>query len=335
MPPAPIPLALEERTLRHAPRLDPPCSLLSELQSRAPAPNAYHGQCRRLGIRPGFDLTLYDFTMTHGFPEGGFMAPGLTVTLLLSGSGHGYLAQPGKAMSNVSIPYRGDNLYFCYGGVAVHGRSRLPPDAAFRAVELRLSLDFLDGIGLRDAFRTAGDAHPLCHVADDQVWVGLLRTPEPLADIATRLLRHGLDAEGDDLLTEKGALDILVGAMALMRDPPAERATPPRELARLELARRLVLAAPEEAWTIRALSRRAGLNERKLKEGFRAHLGTTVNAFVQQARLQKARALLAERRLSVTEVALAVGYANPSHFALMFRRRYGMPPSEAVGRAMP
>ena len=31
--------------------------------------------------------------------------------------------------------------------------------------------------------------------------------------------------------------------------------------------------------------------------------------------------------MSVTEVSLAVGYANPSHFAFLYRRTYGETPS--------
>ncbi|MBS7810300.1 helix-turn-helix transcriptional regulator [Roseococcus pinisoli] len=75
------------------------------------------------------------------------------------------------------------------------------------------------------------------------------------------------------------------------------------------------------------LARQVGLNEKKLKAGFRTQFGTSVIGFLQDVRLRAAHRLLLEGRSSVTEVAMAVGYANPSHFALMFRRRYGVSPS--------
>ena len=45
-------------------------------------------------------------------------------------------------------------------------------------------------------------------------------------------------------------------------------------------------------------------------------------------RLDKARRLLRETKKSVMAVALDVGYTNPSHFAQLFRRETGLPPSD-------
>jgi len=45
-------------------------------------------------------------------------------------------------------------------------------------------------------------------------------------------------------------------------------------------------------------------------------------------RINRARQLLRETKKSVIEVALDVGYTNPSHFAQIFRRETGLTPSE-------
>ena len=44
--------------------------------------------------------------------------------------------------------------------------------------------------------------------------------------------------------------------------------------------------------------------------------------------LDEARRLLRETKKGVVEVALAVGYTNPSHFAKLFRRETGLSPSD-------
>jgi AraC-like DNA-binding protein len=44
--------------------------------------------------------------------------------------------------------------------------------------------------------------------------------------------------------------------------------------------------------------------------------------------VDEARRLLRETKKSVVEVALDVGYANPSHFAQLFRRETGLSPSD-------
>jgi AraC-like DNA-binding protein len=75
------------------------------------------------------------------------------------------------------------------------------------------------------------------------------------------------------------------------------------------------------------LARHVGLNEFKLKTGFRTLFGTSVFAYLRAQRMELARRLLVQRGQSVTEVALRVGYANPSKFALAFRKHFGFPPS--------
>jgi AraC family transcriptional regulator len=46
------------------------------------------------------------------------------------------------------------------------------------------------------------------------------------------------------------------------------------------------------------------------------------------SRIGVARRLLRETRKSVVDVALEVGYLNPSHFAQLFRRQTGLCPSD-------
>ncbi|AFM23198.1 helix-turn-helix transcriptional regulator [Desulfomonile tiedjei] len=76
------------------------------------------------------------------------------------------------------------------------------------------------------------------------------------------------------------------------------------------------------------LSRRIGLNDFKLKAGFREVFGNTVFGYVRQLRMEKARALLEGSDLSVTQIALEVGYNSFGHFAAAFRKSFGIPPSQ-------
>lgn len=80
-----------------------------------------------------------------------------------------------------------------------------------------------------------------------------------------------------------------------------------------------------EPWTIATLSREVGLNERKLKHGFRTIVGCTIHDCLTGARLDAAAHMLADGA-SVTETALAVGCNNLSHFAKACRRRHGATP---------
>ena len=73
------------------------------------------------------------------------------------------------------------------------------------------------------------------------------------------------------------------------------------------------------------LARLAGLNDCKLKKGFRQIFGTTVFGYVTQQRMERACQLLAQQQ-SVAAVAAAVGYASPTAFSNAFQRRLGTSP---------
>ncbi|MDX7991885.1 helix-turn-helix transcriptional regulator [Xenorhabdus littoralis] len=74
-------------------------------------------------------------------------------------------------------------------------------------------------------------------------------------------------------------------------------------------------------WTIKSLSKAVGLNERKLKEGFRAVVFRTFHQYLENVRMTTAEELL-KKGMSVIEVSTAVGYSSPSHFSKRFRQHY-------------
>ncbi len=76
------------------------------------------------------------------------------------------------------------------------------------------------------------------------------------------------------------------------------------------------------------LARMVGLNDFKLKLGFKELFGTTVFGYVRGLRMNEAHRLLEQGKANVSEAALIVGYQNLSHFAQLFRKTYGYNPGE-------
>lgn len=69
------------------------------------------------------------------------------------------------------------------------------------------------------------------------------------------------------------------------------------------------------------------VGERTLRNRFKAETGRTHLQYLQEIRLQEARRLLQESDLSVREVSLRVGFADPTHFARRFKQTYGLSPA--------
>ncbi len=99
------------------------------------------------------------------------------------------------------------------------------------------------------------------------------------------------------------------------------------DIERLERARQILLARMTAPPRLPELARLSGLNEAKLKAGFRAYFGETVYGILRRHRLDEAYRLLRQGRHNVTEVAMRVGYKNPSKFAAAFSARFGVSPS--------
>ena len=79
--------------------------------------------------------------------------------------------------------------------------------------------------------------------------------------------------------------------------------------------------------SLEALSRQFGINQFKLKKGFREVFQTSVFGYLFDKRMDHARHLLLDHNLQVCEVSRRVGYKNPNHFSTAFKTKYGLNPT--------
>ncbi len=129
------------------------------------------------------------------------------------------------------------------------------------------------------------------------------------------------------------ALEILAGLITALREAAETEPDlrPDRERQRIAQAQELIETRLDESWTITRLARTVSLNEKSLKSGFRTHVGHSIHAYLIKVRMEAAASMLAEGQ-SVTEVALATGFSNLSHFSKTFRRTTGLSPREYARR---
>ena len=117
-------------------------------------------------------------------------------------------------------------------------------------------------------------------------------------------------------------------ALRLAQVSESERhpsALQPDDVDRIYCARDILLQRLINPPSLLDLSRLVGLNDYKLKKGFRQVFGTTVFGYLSQQRMKKARQLLVQQQ-SIATVATAVGYASPTAFSGAFRRQFGVSP---------
>jgi AraC family transcriptional regulator of adaptative response / methylphosphotriester-DNA alkyltransferase methyltransferase len=75
------------------------------------------------------------------------------------------------------------------------------------------------------------------------------------------------------------------------------------------------------------VARRVASSRRQLQRAFLEAGETSYRSYLQRVRMARARDLLREGSLPVSEVASSVGYRQPAQFTKAFRRHHGAPPS--------
>ncbi|HET9955175.1 MAG TPA: helix-turn-helix domain-containing protein, partial [Polyangiaceae bacterium] len=151
------------------------------------------------------------------------------------------------------------------------------------------------------------------------------------------LERAGIEGEASLCYVQSASLVIAQRIAQLTRQSRQRRFIPSAGRGLPEPALRRVLARLHEALdrnpSIEELAALAGLQAAHFSRMFRRSTGLPPHRYLQQLRLEKARALLEAGEHSVLEVALAVGFSNPSHFAAFYRKHCGLSPSEQRRRA--
>lgn len=154
-----------------------------------------------------------------------------------------------------------------------------------------------------------------------------------LVSIATDILECGFSGPLLDQYLESKVRETVCLLIAAMQEPssaaPAEslRLTN-HDREQLALARKLVDGSFSAPPSLASLARRVGLNRNKLCAGFQAEYGLTIHEYARELRLQKALQMLREGGVSITEVALEVGYEHSSSLTTAVKKRFGVSPRQ-------
>ncbi|MDE4131779.1 GlxA family transcriptional regulator [Phaeobacter sp. QD34_3] len=175
----------------------------------------------------------------------------------------------------------------------------------FEDVELTKSVFVLDGNRLSTAGGTASIDMILKLIADDH--------GEELANaVADQLIYSSIRTDQD---TQRLSIPTRIG----VRHP------------KLSMVIQMMEANIEEPISPSILAQDVGMSTRQLERLFRRYLNRSPKRYYMELRLQKARNLLMQTDMSVINVALACGFASPSHFSKCYRAHYDTTPYRERG----
>ena len=112
---------------------------------------------------------------------------------------------------------------------------------------------------------------------------------------------------------------------------PTNIAVSPADVVFIEKVRSLVENHLEDSrLSVSWLAEEVGLSRRQLQRRMNAVMHTSASTFIANMRLERALQLLTQRAGNVSEVAYKVGYNDPRHFSILFKRQFGYPPSDLL-----
>ena len=219
-------------------------------------------------------------------------------------------------------------------GTRIHGQFCVVPAGSStrwtlsrpaRSLLLRLSPSLLtetaDSMGL--SVQNASLA-PSIHIRDPQVErIGWMMQAEDHSDYP------GGRLFADSLAT---ALTVRLLALQSRHGSVGSKTTRALPAWRLRQVVEYIESNLDQDLTLAELARIADFSVSHFKPMFKQATGVPVHRFVMERRVERARVLLLEGRLSITDIAMETGFAHPSHLARCMRRLLGKSPSEMAAQ---
>jgi len=85
-------------------------------------------------------------------------------------------------------------------------------------------------------------------------------------------------------------------------------------------------------FNVETLTTEVGISRAQLHRKMKEMTGLPVSEFIRNIRLEQAVRLLEEQKINVTQVAYTVGFSNLAHFSTVFRKQFGVSPTEYMER---
>ena len=85
-------------------------------------------------------------------------------------------------------------------------------------------------------------------------------------------------------------------------------------------------------FNVENLSADVGISRAQLHRKMKEITGISAGEFIRNLRLEQAAKLICEDKVNITQVAYSVGFNNQTHFSTVFKKHFGMPPTEYASK---
>lgn len=265
---------------------------------------------------------VYEQARVESVPGEGF----IEFHLRLSGTLE--MTMPGCAQPVICT---GPQLLMLHQPTGVDITERLTPKIRDTGVSLYCRPEFLAELAHRNGIAQWSVLKQIEERDSSRIWHRLAPLSPTLLHVGKSLLENPYQRSIRLLHAEAKALELLCEIFATIQEQeclPKSTASE-NEYRQLDVARRMLATQLSCPTRIREIARAVGMSETKLKRSFKARFGATLFEYGLECRMRHALELLRCKRMSVGQVALAVGYRHQTSFAAAFHDFFGFLPSKA------
>lgn len=153
-----------------------------------------------------------------------------------------------------------------------------------------------------------------------------------MAQLVSQIINCELEGRFKELFIESKAIELFLHQMESIPDcgliMPTDLSSD--DIEKIYEAKNILIKNIDNPPGITTLAKLSGINEFKLKKGFKQVFGTTVYGFLKSWRMAYAKELILDGNTSVNDLAYSTGYSNVSHFISGFKNEFGETPGQFI-----
>ncbi|HMH21389.1 MAG TPA: AraC family transcriptional regulator [Puia sp.] len=148
----------------------------------------------------------------------------------------------------------------------------------------------------------------------------------------SEIVNCGYEGELRTIYMQTKVTELLLQSMERISQRPAEKDSrihlKKSDIESIKESRDWLMRHMENPPTLKQLAHHAGINDFKLKKGYKQVFGTTVFSDFHRERMARARKFLLETEMALMEVAMLSGYQDASNFSRAFKSYFGFTAGE-------
>ncbi len=165
-----------------------------------------------------------------------------------------------------------------------------------------------------------------------QIEVHIIRRGHPTANLILKNLYHlkELQNETDSEFQTRNTLSEtwMLLIQELQENPGSQNIAGTEQANRLRSMIAYINQHYTERITLAEIAKTAGVSEREASRCFKKNIGQSPMGYLIKYRLNQSKKLLLETGMAITDICQQCGFSDSAYFGKVFRKAYGMTPSE-------